>query len=306
MARSVLNALIVDSTGIVQPGTSVTVYEADGATPLIQSMYAALTGGSPLANPTVTNNIGRLVLYADTAQRVVIKPAGGTPTVAEFEPDPADLVKLTGSQVVDGKTFTTTILTNPTIASPTVTGGVFATPTINSPTINSPSVLAGTLALAALAPGSSGVLKSNGSTITAGNTVDNSNLTVPYKNIFVPGSSSAPTTTNASYDDMPDMDTGPFTTTGGKLVCTFEGLFKHSTATATESFGFSLDAATEVGERIFQCQVVNINENRYMQHVFIGVAAGSHRIKVRWKTGGATLTAATTQRSLRVEEFPLA
>lgn len=115
---------------------------------------------------------------------------------------------------------------------------------------------------------------------------------------------SGPTTASASYADLAEMDTGNFTTRGGRLLCTFEGVFQHTTATAAETFGFSLDAATEVGDHIFQAAAANVNESRAMQWVFTGVAAGSHRIKVRWKTGGATLTGWLLERSLTVQELP--
>ncbi len=195
-SRARLEAVVQSSIGDVQAGQSVYVYEVDGTTPLGQVMYASLSGGLTLANPLTTDTAGRVVAYAATAQRVILS-VGGVGYPSTFEPDPVDIVlaagaalttpTLTGPIVADAATFTEQA------SAPATPGATQSklyagddnrwrvlsssgTPRLlleaaQAQIVNADVSASAALDLAKLAPGSSGLLKSNGSAISAGNTL---------------------------------------------------------------------------------------------------------------------------------------
>jgi hypothetical protein len=117
----------------------------------------------------------------------------------------------------------------------------------------------------------------------------------------VVGSASAPTTTSATYVDLTDMSV-TLTTRGGDLVVLFCGAFAHSGVGNSITVGLSLDAAAEVADMPINEMVANLGFNTATTFRFPAPAAGSHTIKARWKTNGATATALATARYMIVTE----
>jgi hypothetical protein len=114
------------------------------------------------------------------------------------------------------------------------------------------------------------------------------------------GSTSGPTTTSASYADLANMSV-TLTAVGGDLVCHFSGSFFNTNAFNAD-IGLSLDGAAEVAVRTVSLAAGSLASVVAITYVFAGVSAASHTVKVRWKTGGGTLTALGTQRDLTVWE----
>lgn len=91
VVRSHLNVLVTDTAGTVRQNTVVTITKKTGAA-LAQSVYAAESGGSALPSFT-TDSLGRLSLFADTPERVLVTPSGGTAFVEEFFPEPSEITR---------------------------------------------------------------------------------------------------------------------------------------------------------------------------------------------------------------------
>lgn len=120
---------------------------------------------------------------------------------------------------------------------------------------------------------------------------------------FASGSTSSPTTTSASYADLAQMAI-TLTTTGGDLRCKFAGAFAHSDATKSAVVALALDGGTETFAFSIGAPAANKPFMVTTMGRFTGVSAGSHTVKVRWLTDGATLTANGTDRYLEVSEEP--
>lgn len=120
-----------------QPGTATASGSSTSGTPFAGSLYAAISGGSPISTTQTLGSNGTLVVWTDSRQRVDvgIEPAaGGTAFVRQYDPaelDPADVATLTDTQTLTNKT-----LTSPTINSPTI-----STPTISTPTFSGQGIL---------------------------------------------------------------------------------------------------------------------------------------------------------------------
>lgn len=67
------------------PGSVVTVYQADGVTPIEQTMYSTLTAGGILTNPLTANGQGFLEAYTERPEPVVLSSADTIYRTA-FEP----------------------------------------------------------------------------------------------------------------------------------------------------------------------------------------------------------------------------
>jgi hypothetical protein len=200
-SRAILAETIQSATGDVQGSTAVTVLETDGATPIGQVMYAAPTGGATLTNPLTTTTAGRVVAYATTAQRCKLR-IGTAVYEAEFRPDPADILSSTN-----------TALLTPTLTAPTVADYVRFTEQGSAPTspdathsdlyvgsdgnlyvlndsgvpirvilagqaaiVNGDVAAGAAIALSKLAPGSAGLVRSNGTVLSAGNTITDTDV----------------------------------------------------------------------------------------------------------------------------------
>ena len=73
MPRAILQHVVQDQEGDVVPGALVDVLETDGVTPIVASLYAADSGGSPLGTNVLTaNSLGLVQAFADVGQYVTI------------------------------------------------------------------------------------------------------------------------------------------------------------------------------------------------------------------------------------------
>ena len=86
---------ILNTSGIPQPGVTVTVYLA--GTQTLATLYTDRTKATQAGNPTATDNEGNLTFFADPGQ-YTLEVAGFSNTVAvEIARDPAE----TTSQLAD-------------------------------------------------------------------------------------------------------------------------------------------------------------------------------------------------------------
>lgn len=129
MSRGNWQTTVLDADGDVQIGKAVILYEANGTTPLVQPVYASSAGGAPLLS-LATDGVGQIEVYADTGQYLTYRVDGGIVNTGRLDPDPGQIVTLTGTQ----------ILTNKTLTSPTITGGTIDSPTITTPSISAPTI----------------------------------------------------------------------------------------------------------------------------------------------------------------------
>lgn len=98
-----LNLAIQDDEGDKVSGAVVTFTKMDG-TALGQSLYATESGGAPVVAHEADSQ-GMLVRFLDDRTRVKYAVNGGTPLIAQFDPDPADLVLRTDDDaLLDGNT----------------------------------------------------------------------------------------------------------------------------------------------------------------------------------------------------------
>jgi hypothetical protein len=72
MARAMGVHRVVYQAGTVQPYQSVLILDDDGST-FGQTLYVGPTGGEVLANPLTANDLGLIVAYVDTPQRVLAR-----------------------------------------------------------------------------------------------------------------------------------------------------------------------------------------------------------------------------------------
>lgn len=121
---------------------------------------------------------------------------------------------------------------------------------------------------------------------------------------FATGVTSGPTTASASYATLTDMEV-TLTTTGGDLLVWFTGTFAHSSATNAIVVALALDGGSEIFSKSHSVAVAAENEDVSTFGVFSPVAAGSHTVRVRWLTDGATATAVGGERRLIVQEQTL-
>jgi hypothetical protein len=119
---------------------------------------------------------------------------------------------------------------------------------------------------------------------------------------FAVGATPSPTTTTASYADLPDM-AAALTTTGGDLIAVFVGAFLHTDATRAAVIALSLDGATEVSAFALNVPAAGKVFMAVTMRRFTGVSAASHTVKARWLTDAATLSANGTDRYLLLVEL---
>ena len=114
-------------------------------------------------------------------------------------------------------------------------------------------------------------------------------------------STPSPTTNSTTYVDMPDMS-ATVTTKGGELIVFFTGSFYNDTLGANNYMAVSLDGAAEIGEQNVDQAVAGVTFSQAVIARFIGVAAGEHTVKVRWKVSGGIVTNYGLRRNLIVME----
>lgn len=99
-SRGLLEAIVRDSDGDVQPGAVYTLTKPDG-TALGQSVYADAAGGVPLSSLVADSN-GQIRVYVPIPKRVKISPSGGTGVISAFYHDPDDVMTLSDAQTITG------------------------------------------------------------------------------------------------------------------------------------------------------------------------------------------------------------
>lgn len=120
---------------------------------------------------------------------------------------------------------------------------------------------------------------------------------------FAVGSTSSPSTTSASYADVPEMSV-TFTTRGGDLLVIFNATATMETSSMAGTYALSLDGGGEVAPRSFQQDNVITYAPINIVYLFTGVSAGSHTVKARYVSNGTAVNKAySTQRSLLVLEL---
>lgn len=111
------------------------------------------------------------------------------------------------------------------------------------------------------------------------------------------------TTSSTSYADMTTMDTGSFYSDGGDLLVRFSGTGFVNTAGGIITVGVALDGAGEVFLGQLQSDGANQAVPFSAVHLYESVAAGFHRIKMRWLVGNGAHTAnMNNSRRMIVEE----
>lgn len=102
------------------------------------------------------------------------------------------------------------------------------------------------------------------------------------------GGGTATTTSAGVYVDMTTMDTGTFYSDGGDIEVRFSGTGFNSGAGGVNTIGVAIDAGGEV----FLGQIQSDSANQAIpfaaSHLFTSVAAGWHRIKMRWFVSAGT------------------
>lgn len=99
MARARLRETLQDAGGNVQAGVAARVYEADGTTPLRQTIYATESGSAVLTQPLLTDNSGGLLGWVDHPVRCVLVLTAGAANVSygsEFVVDPFSMGLMVG------------------------------------------------------------------------------------------------------------------------------------------------------------------------------------------------------------------
>jgi hypothetical protein len=114
VARAQFSTTVLDPAGNVLAAQPLALYEPDGATPLGQAVYDAPSGGTVITAPQ-TDGDGQLRLYADAGQYVTYRVASGELEHGRIDPDPGQVVVLSGPQTLTDKTLAAPILTGLTL-----------------------------------------------------------------------------------------------------------------------------------------------------------------------------------------------
>ena len=108
------------------------------------------------------------------------------------------------------------------------------------------------------------------------------------------------TTTSTSFVDMDSMAV-TLTTRGGDLLVWFSAGFYHVTVGTIITLGVKIDAEADVTLIPWNQGAANMVEPMARQYRFTPVAAGSHTVKMRWKTSAGTLH--VVERAMLVQEL---
>lgn len=98
------------------------------------------------------------------------------------------------------------------------------------------------------------------------------------------------TTSSTSYADMTTMDTGSFYSDGGDIEIRFSGTGSVNNAGGLINVGVAIDGGTEAYLGNVHSVSANQEEQFAASHLFTSVAAGWHRIKMRFKVGNGAHT----------------
>lgn len=103
------------------------------------------------------------------------------------------------------------------------------------------------------------------------------------------------TTTSSTYVDVDGTNLAlTLVTAGGDVLVGFYGTFQHSTANAAVALDISVDGVRQGGDDGLITGRAASTQNGYLPIAFVamvrGLSAGSHTIKLQWKTTAATAT----------------
>lgn len=111
-----------------------------------------------------------------------------------------------------------------------------------------------------------------------------------------------PTTASTTYVDLPDMAI-TVTTAGGDLLVWGQCDMALGTAGGNSvTLALKLDGNAETNATIIQPPTAAFSCPMAVMALFTGVGAGSHTVKMRWLTSGATATANGTRRQMQLME----
>ncbi|HEY1292947.1 MAG TPA: hypothetical protein VGJ60_07710 [Chloroflexota bacterium] len=116
------------------------------------------------------------------------------------------------------------------------------------------------------------------------------------------GVQSGPSTTSATYADIPDMTVTVNPAATCTLVAWLSITLSHSTLSNDLNIALQLDATAEKGQISTRMPSTNGRTAATIFAIWTDVAAGSHTIRGRWNTSGGTMTGVTTLRHLLVEQ----
>jgi hypothetical protein len=96
MARAKLYETLIDAEGDIIVGATVTVRQPGTSTPIVETIYAADTGGTTLTNPLTSTADGSITFYLDAGRRVdlfVVASGYANKTLSNVPvlDDPADI-----------------------------------------------------------------------------------------------------------------------------------------------------------------------------------------------------------------------
>jgi hypothetical protein len=107
------------------------------------------------------------------------------------------------------------------------------------------------------------------------------------------------TTSSTTYVDMTTMDTGSIYTDGGDIEVFFGGSIWSNTGGGSIQIGIALDGGAEAYLGTINSSDANYAQQFSDRHLFTSVAAGFHRIKIRWLSGsGAHIANANNSRRM--------
>lgn len=119
------------------------------------------------------------------------------------------------------------------------------------------------------------------------------------------GSTSGPTTTSASYADIPQMTlTFNNCVAGDQLVVDFNGMFSHSSSGGAIVVALKHNSNSEVRPRSANGPTTAGNAFEIATHAVFTATAGTNTVVARWLTSGATATANSTERSIKGRRMP--
>lgn len=170
------------------------------------------------------------------------------------------------------------------------------------------------IALSKLAAGASGLVKSNGTAISAGNQLasgDVPNLLIAtamlannatFQASIAEGSTVDPTTTSASWSDVAQMSI-TMTTTGGMVLLLFSARLSHNTAGGQLGIGIEVDGGmASTTERVAHYYAANAELALTTLYLLTPSAAG-HTFKGKWYVTTGTGKAVSAHRHLIAVEF---
>lgn len=99
------------------------------------------------------------------------------------------------------------------------------------------------------------------------------------------------TTSSTSYADIVTMGTPSIYTDGGDIEVTFSGSGSINAAGGIANIAMTIDGGAEVYVGDMQSDSANQSVPFSARHLFQGVAAGWHFLRIRWKVGNAAHTA---------------